>query len=133
VARVGILLAMLMSLPATSLASDSTYLLNLGVNTTLPDGEPGYRIRLQAIHLSPGKPFHGYDLGKYDYFLTVSDVEDGKGKLTIEFYEYETRKKESDVVSEIVSDVDFSLNSPTVFEAKSDTFGVDLAFSIVER
>jgi hypothetical protein len=122
-----------MSFSATTFASDSKYLLNLDLNTKLPDGNAGYSIQLQAIHLSPGKTFHGNDLGKYDYFLTLSEVEDGKGKLTIEFFEYETRKKKSDVISEIISIVDFSLNSPTVFEAMSDTFGVDLAFSIVKQ
>ena len=101
--RVGILLALLMSFSATTFASDSKYLLNFDLNTKLPDGNAGYRIQLQAIHLSPGKTFHGNDLGKYDYFLTLSEVEDGKGKLTIEFYEYETRKKKSDVISEIIS------------------------------
>jgi len=133
VVRVGILLTLLMSFQATSLADDRAYLLNFDLNITLPDESTVYSIQLQGVRLSPAKPFTGNDLGKYDYFLTVSDVEDGKGRLTIEFYEYETRKKKSDVVSEIVSNVDFSLYSPAVFEATSDTFGVDLAFSVVER
>jgi len=118
---------------ATALAGDSKLLLNLDLNMKLPDGSDSYSIQLQGIHISPGRAFHGDDLGKYDYFLTVSGVEDGRGRLTIEFYEYETRKKKSEVISEIVSDVDFSLSSPAIFEGKSDTFGVDLAFSIDEE
>ena len=126
-------MALLVLISATSLAGDSKFLLNLDLKMKLPDGSDSYSIQLQAVHLSPGKAFHGTDLGKYDYFLTLSDVDNSKGKLTIEFYEYETRKKKSEVISEIVSDVDFSLNSPAVIEATSDTFSVDLAFSIAEK
>ena len=131
--RVRSLLALLTLLPVLVAAGDREFLLNFNLNMTLPDGSDSYSIQLQGIRLFPGKAFHGEDLGNYDYFLTVSDVEDGSGVLTIEFYEYETRKKKSDVISEIVSDVDFSLNSPTAFEAVSDTFGVDLRFSISEK
>jgi hypothetical protein len=67
----------------------------------LPDGSSSYSVQLQGIGLSLNRAFHGRDLGKCDYFYTVSDVENGKGKLTIEFYEYETRRKTSEVVSEI--------------------------------
>ena len=133
VKRVGSLLASLALLAAPALAGDSQFLLNLDINMKLPDGSDSYSIRLHGVHLVPGQAFHGDDLGKYDYFLTVSGVEDGSGKLTIEFYEYETRKKKSEVVSEVVSEVDFSLNSPAVFEAMGDTFGVDLAFSVSEK
>ena len=131
--RVGPVFALLALFAAPALAEDRHFLLNLDLNMKLPDGSDSYGIQLQGIHLAAGKAFHGDDLGKYDYFLTVSGVEDGGGKLTIEFYEYETRKKKSEVVSEIVSDVEFSLNHPTVFEAMSDTFGVNLAFSIAEK
>jgi len=133
VKRLGVLLALLMSLSTTAHSSDDKYLLNFDLNTELPDGSVGYSIQLQGIHLLPDTAFHGDDLGKYDYFLTVSGLEDGMGKLIVEFYEYESRKKTSDVISEIVSEVDFSLGSPSVFEATSDTFGVDLAFSIVQE
>jgi hypothetical protein len=133
VVRVATLLAVLVSFSTTALASDSKYVLNFDLITKLPDGSVGYSIQLQGIHLVPDKAFHGDDLGKYDYFLTVSGVENGKGKLTIEFYEYETRKKKSGVISEIVTDIDFSLGNPAVFEATSDTFGVDFAFSIVQK
>ena len=132
-ARIGIMLAILVLPLAATFASDSEYLLNFDLNTALPDGSVGSSIQLQGIHLSANQAFRGDDLGKYDYFLTISDIENGKGKLTIEFYEYATRKKKSAVVSEIVADVDFSLGSPAVFEAMSDTFGIDLAFSIVAR
>ena len=110
-------------------AGDGKYLLNLDLNTKLPDGSGGFSIQLQGIQVSANNAFHGGDLGKYEYFLTVSGVEDGHGRLTIEFYEYETRKKVSDVVSEIVAEVDFQLSSPAVFEGSSDTFGIDLASS----
>jgi len=50
--------------------------------------------------------------------------------LTIEFYEYESRRKKSNVVSEIVAKVDVTLGVPTRFESATDTFGVDLAYSI---
>jgi len=131
--RLGKLAAILMLALVPAIADDGKVIMNMELITKLPDGSDSYSIRLQGIHLVPDEPFHGNDLGKYDYFLTVSDGEDGNGKLTIEFYEYETRKKKSAVVSEIVADVDFSFSSPAVFEAKTDTFGVDLAFSIVEK
>ncbi len=132
-ARTWILLAILAMAASTAVAGDNEYLLNIDLNSKLPDGSSGFSIQLQGIHLSSGKAFHGTGLGKYDYFLTVSGVSDGKGRLAIEFYEYETRKKKSSTVSEIVADVDFALGSPAVFAATSDTFGIDLAFSIVEK
>lgn len=131
--RLGVLVSVLMLALVPAFADEGRFIMNMELITKLPDGSDSYSIQLQGIHLVPDKPFHGNDLGKYDYFLTVSDSEDGNGKLTIEFYEYETRKKKSAVISEIVADVDFSFSSPTVFEAKTDTFGVDLAFSIVEK
>lgn len=130
--RTGFLITILTLCSSTTFASDGKYVLNFDLNTKVPDGTVAYTIQLQGISILPNVPFHGDDLGKYDYFLTVSNVKDGIGKLTIEFYEYETRKKVSDVVSEIVTDVDFSISSPTVYEAMSDTFGIDLAFSIAE-
>ena len=114
-------------------ASDSEYLLNFDLKRIQPDGSVGGSIQLQGIRVSADNAFHGVDLAKLEYFLTVSDVTDGGGKLTIEFYEYETRKKVSEVVSEIVAEVDFELSTPAVFEGSSDTFGIDLAFSISER
>ena len=107
--------------------------MNLDLDTKLPDGSVDHSIQLQGIRISENRPFHGDDLGKFVYFLTISNVDSGKGKLTIEVYEFETRRQKSAVVSEIVADVDFSLGSPAVFEAMSETFGIDLAFSIVEE
>ena len=130
VKRVGLLLVLLAT---TASADDGRFLLNLDLNMKLPDGSDTYSIKLQGIQLELDVAFHGEGPGQYDYFLTLSNVKDGAGKLTIEFYEYETRKKESEVISEIVSDVDFLLASPTVFEAMGDTFGVDLAFSVVSK
>lgn len=117
----------------SSAAFADDYLLNFDLNMSLPDGSDTYSIQLQGIGLSLDRPFHGSDLGKYDYFLTVSDVENGGGKLMVEFYEYETRRKTSDVVSEIVNEVEFLLGNPAVFEAMGDTFGINLAFSITEK
>ena len=114
-------------------AGEGEFLLNFDLNMKLPDGSVGSSIQLQGIRLSADRAFHGADLGKYDYFLTVSGVEGGHGRLTIEFYEYETRKKVSDVVSELVAEVDFQLSAPAVFEGSSNTFGIDLAFSISSR
>ncbi len=132
-ARRGLLSAIFALLSTATFAADNEYLLNFDLNMKLPDGSNSYSVQLQGVGLRLNQAFHGSDLGKYDYFLTVSDVENDKGKLTIEFYEYETRSKTSDVVSEVVADVDFSLGSPTVFESMGDTFGIDLAFSIVEK
>ncbi len=77
---------------------------------------------MQGIHLASDEALHGIDLGKYDYFLTASGVEAGVGRLTIEFYECETRKKTSDVVSEIVAEADFQLGSPAVLSAGWDIY-----------
>lgn len=132
-ARLGLLSAIFALLSSATFAADNEYLLNFDLNMKLPDGSDSYSVQLQGLGLRLNQAFHGSDLGKYDYFFTVSDFENGKGKLTIEFYEYETSRKISDVVSEIVADVEFSLGSPTVFESMGDTFGIDLAFSIVEK
>ncbi len=115
---------------SVTFADDGQYVMNFDLNTLSPGGDIVYSIQLHGIQLSPKTPFHGDDLGKYDYFLTVSKTEDGETKLTIEFYEYESRRKGSDVVSEIVAEVDVTLGMPTRFESTTDTFGVDLAFSI---
>ncbi len=133
VRQIGILAVMVLSLTGLALADSGEYVINFDLNTRSPDGEIGYSIQMQGVHVVAEKPLHGDDLGKFDYFLTVSDVKDGAGKLTIEFYEYETRKKISDVVSEIVAQVDFTLGSPAVFEGTSATFGIDIAFSIDQK
>ena len=123
-------LAILTLFLTTALAGENSFIMNFDLITKRPDGSIEGSIQLQGIHLVVGQPFHGSDPGRYDYFLTVSDFENGKGRLTIEFYEYESRKKVSDVVSEIVAEVSFDPGRPTTFEGSSDTFSVDLAFSI---
>ena len=110
---------------------EQTYLMNFDlIITRSDDGSENSRIQQVGVRFAPSKPFHGNDLGEFDYFLTISELEDNEGKLTIEVYQFETRNKNSDVLSEIVVDVDFTLASPARFEGQSDTFGVDLAFSI---
>jgi len=131
--RTGFVAAIAMLSISLSFAGEDKYVMNLDLVTMSPDGDVGYNIRLQGIHLQPGKPFHGDDLGEFDYFLTVSDLNEGKGQLTIEFYQYESRRKTSDVISEVFAVVDFTLGSPGRFEGESDRFGIDLAFSIVQR
>ena len=133
VVRISVLLTILLLLSGMTFASDSGYILNFDLIVKLPDGSDNSSIQQQGISISPQVALHGNDFGKFEYFLTVSDVEDGKGKLTIEFYEYETRRKTDDIVSEIVAEVDFSLANPAVFEAMNDKFGIDLAFSIAEK
>ncbi len=131
--RAGIIVTIALLSFTTSLADEDSYVMNFDLITRSADGEVGYNIQLQGIRLLPGKPFHGDDLAEFDYFLTVSSLEDGKGKLTIEFYQYESRRKTSDVISEVFAVVDFTLGSPAQFGGKSDTFGIDLAFSIAQR
>ncbi len=131
--RFGLVLAITLLSQGATYADENGFVMNFDLNTLSPGGEVVYSIQLQGIHLTPGTPFHGDDLGKYDYFLTVSELADGKGNLTIEFYEYASRKKTSDVISEIVAQVDFTLGSPARFEGMSETFGVDLAFSIDQK
>jgi len=133
--RFGILLAILpMTLVLTpTYADDATYIMNFDVEVLRWDGRNHGSIQLQGVHLTLDKPFHGRDFGEHDFFFTVSDVEDGKGRLTVEFYEYESRKKVSEVISEIVAEIEFELGSPAVFEGKSGTFGVDIAFSIDQK
>lgn len=129
-ARLGLLATLMtFSLSATG-AGENELVMNFDLMTKSPDGDVGYSIQFQGIHLRLKKPFRGNDLGEFDYFLTVSELEDEKGKLTIEFYQYESRKKNSAVISEIVTEADFQLGSPAKIEAKNDTFGIDLAFSI---
>ncbi len=82
------------------------------------------------VSCNPGDNNHAFWAGLGN---TVSELADGKRNLTIEFYEYASRKKTSDVISEIVAQVDFTLGNPARFEAMSETFGVDLAFSIDKK
>jgi len=131
--RLATLIFIAMLSNSVAFASESAYVMNFDLNILSPDGEVGYNIQLQGIRLSPDKPFHGDDLGEYDYFLTVSRAETGKAKLTIEFYEYASRRKTSDVVAEIIAEVDVVFGSPARFEGMSDTFGINLAFSIVQE
>jgi hypothetical protein len=131
--RFAVLTSLAMLISTLAIASDNEYVMNFDLKTLAPDGAIGYSIQLQGIHLSAGIPFHGNDLGEYDYFLTMSKAESGKAKLTIEFYEYESRRKTSDVVSEIVTEIDIILGAPAKFEGKGDTFGIDLAFSVDQK
>ena len=131
--RFGLILAMALLSQGVIFADENRLVMNFDLNILSPGGEVDYTIQLQGIHLTPGKPFHGDDLGRFDYFLTVSGLEGGNGNLTIEFYEYASRRKASDVISEIVAQVDFTLGNPARFEAMSETFGVDLAFSIDKK
>lgn len=106
------------------------YIMNFDLLTKTADGDDRSSINLQGIHLHDGKVLQGDDLGEFRYFLTISGTDDRKGKLTIEFYEYESRNKTSDVVSEIVSEVEFTFGEPARFQSKKGSFGIDLAFSI---
>jgi len=129
-------LLVMLSLTAASADDESErkYIMNFDLIINKPaDGDVYYSIQQQGIQFSNGKPFHGNDLGEFDYFITVSRLDDDKAKLTIEFYQFATRRKESDVISEVVADVDFNLGSPATFEGWNDKFGVDLAFSVVEK
>lgn len=89
-------------------------------------------LRLQGIPLREGNPFEGNDLGTFDYFFTVTESDNGEGRLTIEFYQYESHKKEI-VISEIVSESSFQFGSPAIFGTRNNTFSIDLAFSIDRR
>ncbi len=81
------------------------YVMNFDLITKAADGRDRSSINLQGIHLPDGKVLRGDDLGEFKYFLTVSGTDDRKGKLIIEFYEYESRNKTSVIVSEIVSEI----------------------------
>ena len=109
---------------------DAKYVMNFDLVTKKADGEVKYNINFKGIHLPDGKTMHGDDLGELEYFFTVLGIKDRKGKLTIEFYEYESRRKTSDVVSEIVSEIEFTFGTPGRFESENERFGIDLAFSI---
>ena len=111
-------------------SSDDKYIMNFDLRTKTVDGGDGYGVQLKGVQLLDGKALHGDDLTEYEYFFTVSDVNAGKGKLSIEIYEYETRRKTSDVVSEIVSEIEFAFGEPRRFQSENGRFGVDLAFSI---
>jgi len=106
------------------------YIMNFDLMTKTADGEDGYRINLRGIHLPDGKVLHGDDLAEFNYFLTVSGTDYRGGKLAIELYEYESRAKTSDIVSEIVVEADFVFGEPGRIQSRNDRFGIDLAFSI---
>lgn len=132
--RIGILLAILILSSATAFAGEGKYIVNFDLVAGMVDtGEIHGTLQQQGIHLQAGQPFHGKDLGEMDYFLTVSEIEDGRGRLTIEFYQYETRKKVSDVVAELTEEVSFNFGSPATFESRNDEFSINLAFSIVQE
>lgn len=132
--RTAILLAVLSLAPAhAGTNSVQKYQMNIDLIVKTHDGDIVYSHQLQGINFLSGKPFHGKDLGEIDYFLTITGADDGKGKLTIEFYRYETRKKRSDVLAELVEEVSFDFGSPTTFESRNDEFGVNLAFSIAQK
>ncbi len=110
------------------------YILNFDLDVNYPIGSDiVYETRLEGIHLSSEKPFHDEGLGEIDYFLSISESEDGLGRLTVEFYQFESRRKISDVISELVSVVDFSFGSPMTFKARNDEFTVDLAFIVSKK
>jgi len=89
-------------------------------------------LQLQGIRLRENNQFQGKDLGKIDYFFTVSETDKGEGKLTVEFYQYESRKKKV-ALSEVVSEVSFQFGSPATFITENESFRLDLAFSIDRR
>jgi len=76
-----------------AVADEAHFVMNFDLITKSPDGSVEGNIQLQGVRLLSGKSFRGDDLGEFDYFFTVQEVEGGKGKLTIEFYLYETRKQ----------------------------------------
>ena len=122
---------------ATAIAAENsarTFIINydLIITNPNPDGA-SYHVQQSGIHISPQRQFHGDQLGEMDYFFTVSDLDNGKGKMTVEVYQFDTRKKDSDVVSEIVVEVEFTLASPARLDVKNEKFGIDLAFSIDEE
>ena len=122
---------------ATAIAAENsarTFIINydLIITNPNPDGA-SYHVQQSGIHISPQRQFHGDQLSEMDYFFTISDLDDGKGKMTVEVFQFETRKKEFDVVSEIVVEVEFTLASPARLDVKNERFGIDLAFSIDEE
>jgi len=123
-------IALLSFCPVVAEENDRNYLMNFDLAITRADVDGVFAsIQLQGIHLTSDKPFHGSDLGEFEYFYTVSDAGDGKATLVIEFYQYETRHRKS-LVSELVSEVEFALGIPAQFESSNDSIAVDLAFSI---
>ena len=122
---------------ATAIAAENsarTFIINYDLIITNPNaGGASYHVQQSGIHILSQRQFHGDQLGEMDYFFTVSDLDNGKGKMTVEVYQFETRKKESEVLSEIVVEVEFTLASPARLEVKNEKFGIDLAFSIDEE
>lgn len=111
--------------------NERTYIVNYDLIITNPnDNGASYHVQQSGIHISPQLQFNGDQLGEMDYFFAISDLEDNKGKMTVEVYQFETRKKDSDVISEIIAEVEFPLASPARLEVKNEKFGIDLAFSI---
>lgn len=130
--RISIVALLCFAAICTAIADDNAddkFVMNLDLRTKTADGGDGYSINLKGIHLPDGKVLQE-DLAEFRYFLTVSGSDEHNGKLTIELYEYESRNKTSEVISEIVSEVEFSFGQPSQFQAKNERFGIDLAFSI---
>ena len=137
IVRPGIPLLLFVVSSATAIAAENsarTFIINydLIITNSNADGA-SYHVQQSGIHISPQRQFHGDQLGEMDYFFTVSELDDGKGKMTVEVYQFETRKKESDVVSEIIVEVEFTLASPARLDVRNEKFGIDLAFSIDEE
>lgn len=121
----------LLALAISAEGNERTYMANYDLIITNPnDKGASYHVQQSGIHISPQLQFHGDQLGEMDYFFSISDLEDNKGKMTVEVYQFETLKKDSDVISEIIAEVEFTLASPARLEVKNEKFGIDLAFSI---
>ena len=114
-----------------SIADGSIYLLNYELSMTRPDGKSIFTAQMEELGL-PEQASTGYDIGKYAYSLFLSDVEDGRGTLTVFAYEYDSRERPSKIIAETIDDVDFSLGSVAVFDARTDTYDINLTFSIEE-
>ena len=101
--------------------NSNTYLINFDLIISNAESDEVFAsLQLQGIRLQADKPFHGRDVAGFDYFFTVSEQDDGKERLTIELYQYETRRKKA-IKSELVSEVELAFRSPNRFEANNES------------
>ena len=129
--RILILSSASMLLATMSMADESVYLLNYELSMTRPDGSAIFTAQMEELGLRE-RASTGHEIDKYAYSLLLSDVEDGRGTLTVFAYEYDSRERPSKIIAETIDDVDFSLGSVAVIDARTNTYDINLTFSIEE-
>ena len=114
--------------------ADRKFIINYDLVMSPRDGDWGaYNIRHVGMPFPDSHEMRGGDLAETEYIFTISDIDGKHGKLMIEFYQYESRQRSGDPISEFVTEVDFELGAPAQLLATLGEYSIDLAFNIGER